>query len=60
MTSQTLFKKDIIQVIRSAKEATIVQPVQVGETTRENELVFFIKPELLDVVVMSEFRDLDI
>ena len=44
-----VFNKEIIHKIRSSEQARIVQPVHVGETVRENELVFFIKPELLDV-----------
>ncbi|MDY6874363.1 MAG: hypothetical protein SVR81_10465, partial [Chloroflexota bacterium] len=39
----------IIQKIRSAEEAEIIQPIQIGQAKAENELVFFIKPELLDV-----------
>ncbi len=49
MTTQAIFNKDIIQELRSAQDARIVQPVHVGETLRENELVFFFKPELLNV-----------
>jgi len=49
MTDTNLFGSDIIHEIKSAEEAKIIQPVQVGQTTRKNELVFFIKPELLDV-----------
>lgn len=49
MTENTLFSRTMITQIRSAQEARIVQPVRIGETDRENELVFFIKPELLDV-----------
>ena len=49
MTEKSLFTKAIISQILSAQDAQIVQPVQVGKTDRENELVFFVKPELLDV-----------
>ena len=49
MIEQTLFNQTIIAQIQSAREAQIVQTVQVGKTERENELVFFVKPELLDV-----------
>ena len=49
MTENTLFSTAMIAKIQSNQEAQIVQPVQVGETKRENELVFFVKPELLDV-----------
>ena len=49
MTAKSLFSKAIINQIKNAQEAQIVQPVVIGETNRENELVFFIKPELLDV-----------
>jgi hypothetical protein len=49
MTEITLFNQTIIAQIHSVQEARIVQPVQVGTTDRENELVFFVKPELLEV-----------
>jgi len=38
-----------IQEIRSASQEKIIQPVQVGQAQKQNELVFFVKPELLDV-----------
>jgi len=44
-----LFNQDIIATIKNAKEARIIQPVQVNQTKKENELVFFFKPELLAV-----------
>ena len=44
-----MFSKEIIERIKNAEEAKIVQPVQVGQTDKENELVFFFKPELLEV-----------
>lgn len=50
MSDSNLFNTEIIQKIKSAGEAKIIQPVQVGQTPRQNELVFFVKPELLDVV----------
>jgi hypothetical protein len=37
------------EIIESAKEAQIIQPVQVGGVKQVNELVFFFKPELLSV-----------
>lgn len=49
MTNTNLFSPEIIQKIKSAEEAKIIRPVQVGQTSRQNELVFFVKPELLDV-----------
>ena len=49
MTQETLFTQAMIAQIKSAQDAQIVQPVQVGKTDRENELVFFVKPELLEV-----------
>ena len=49
MSDSNLFNTEIIQKIKSAKEAKIIRPVQVGQTPRQNELVFFVKPELLDV-----------
>ncbi|MEA3326950.1 MAG: hypothetical protein U9R53_06535 [Chloroflexota bacterium] len=49
MSTPDLFSKAIIQSIKSSKDARIIQPVQVGKTDLQNELVFFFKPELLDV-----------
>jgi len=66
-----LFAPEIIEKIKAADEAHIIQPVQVNQTERENELVFFFKPELLEVedhtkilaafnLVNSKFKDFDI
>lgn len=49
MTSAYPFSISFIQEIRSASREKIIQPVQVGQAQKQNELVFFIKPELLDV-----------
>ena len=49
LSSPDLFSKDIIQTIKSTDDARIIQPVQVGKTDLQNELVFFVKPELFDV-----------
>jgi hypothetical protein len=49
MTNKIEFSKELIQNIRSAKGAKIIQKVRVGKTSKKNELVFFIKPELLEV-----------
>lgn len=49
MPGSDLFSKSIIEEIKRAEKAQIIQPVQVCQTNRENELVFFFKPELLDV-----------
>jgi len=51
MTDSNLFNAETINKIKSAVEAKIIQTVHVGETDKKNELVFFIKPELLDVKV---------
>jgi hypothetical protein len=45
----SLFNQDLIAQMKSAKTAQILQPVQIGSSKHQNELVFFIKPELLDV-----------
>jgi len=44
-----LLNRDLITKAKSAKTAHIIQPVQIGHPDRQNELVFFIKPELLSV-----------
>jgi len=49
MPKNNLFSKEIIQIIKAAQEARILQKVRVGKTNKQNELVFFIKPELFDV-----------
>ncbi len=46
---ENLFSKDLISTIKSATSAQIIQPVQIGQSDRQNELVFFVKPELFDV-----------
>jgi hypothetical protein len=49
MPENPIFNPSVIAKIRSAEKAEIIQPVTVGHTGAENELVFFIKPELLEV-----------
>ena len=49
MEAINLFSEEIIKRIKSSQEAKIIQPVLVGKSNHQNELVFFIKPELLDV-----------
>ncbi len=49
MTENSPFSPETLQKIHSAEEAQIIQPIRIGQTEAENELVFFIKPELLDV-----------
>lgn len=49
MEKNTLFSSEIIQKIKSTQTAQVLQPIQVGQTARQNELLFFVKPELLIV-----------
>lgn len=49
MPASKLFNHEIIKKFQNAEAAQIIQPVQVGSTEKENELVFFFKPELLEV-----------
>jgi len=49
LTLPDLFTEHILQEISAAEETKILQSVRVGQTDHLNELVFFIKPELLDV-----------
>ena len=49
MPNNPIFNPDVIEKIRKAERAEIIQPIEVGNTRAENELVFFIKPELLEV-----------
>ncbi|MFW5714039.1 MAG: tetratricopeptide repeat protein [Brevefilum sp.] len=71
MSKSKLFNKDIIRKIKNKNEAQIVQPVQVNRTEKENELVFFFKPELLVVedpkklqasldLVAEKFKEFDV
>jgi hypothetical protein len=60
MPNNPIFNPDVIEKIRKAERAEIIQPIEVGNTRAENELVFFIKPELLEVPddakIMSSLR----
>jgi len=49
MTMKNFFTEDLIRKTKSAKSAHIIQPVKIGQTDKQNELVFFIKPELFEV-----------
>ena len=71
MTEIDLTRKSLIEEIKSAKKAKVIQPVEVGQTSKRNELVFFIKPELLDVddnekifnsmaLIEGKFRDFQV
>jgi hypothetical protein len=46
---KNLFTEDLIRKTKSVKSAHIIQPVKIGQTDKQNELVFFIKPELFEV-----------
>jgi hypothetical protein len=49
MPDTTITQTSFIEEIRTIKTARTIQPVHVGDTQKQNELVFFVKPELLDV-----------
>jgi hypothetical protein len=49
LTTTHLFSKTVIHKIKSADQAIIFQPIHVGQTNKQNELIFFIKPELLNI-----------
>ena len=49
MPENPIFQPSIIEKVRTAEKAEIIRPIELGKTNLENELVFFIKPELLDV-----------
>ena len=49
MPGNNLFTKEVIQEIKTAQKAKILQSVKVGKKNKQNELVFFIKPELFAV-----------
>ena len=54
----SLFNQDLIAQMKSAKTAQILQPVQIGSSKHQNELVFFIKPELLEDADIDLLQDL--
>jgi hypothetical protein len=49
MINTEIFSKSFIQKIKTTNDVEIIQQVKIGQTNKQNELVFFIKPELLDV-----------
>jgi hypothetical protein len=57
MPENPIFHSSIIEKIRTAEKAEIIQPIEVGKTNLENELVFFIKPELFDVQDNSKIEN---
>lgn len=56
MCHPKIFHKDLIQEILTTKKTEIIQPIRVAETDQQNELVFFVKPELFDVDDPSKIR----
>lgn len=46
---KNVFTQELITKTKNANTAIILQTAQIGQTDMENELVFFIKPELLKV-----------
>ncbi|MDW7755317.1 MAG: hypothetical protein SCH68_09150 [Brevefilum sp.] len=55
-----LFSEKLIRKIKSANTTHIIQPVMIGQSEHQNELVFFIKPELLrvddDEKILNSFK----
>jgi len=49
MINTEIFSKSFIQKIKITNDVEIIQEIKIGQTNKQNELVFFIKPELLDV-----------
>jgi len=45
----SLFTTDTVQKIKSAQHTIILREIRIGQTKHRNELVFFIKPELLAI-----------
>jgi len=71
MTAKNLFTQETIQKTRTAMGTKFLQDVNLGNTNKQNELVFFIKPELLDVeqdqqilgsmqLIKTKFEEFDI
>jgi hypothetical protein len=60
MKKANIFSKSTLQKIKSAQEARILDPVQIGGTKKQNELVFFIKPELLNTKDEKIFNTLQL
>ena len=49
MQSQQQLKESLLQAMQREEEITVVQPPAIGQTERQNELLMFIKPEILGV-----------
>ena len=71
MTNTEIFSMSLIQKIKNANIAEIIQQIKIGRTNKQNELVFFIKPELLDIaenekilnsfkLIQEKFDDFDV
>ncbi len=71
MTAPDIFNSTFIKKIKTVETADIIQPVHIGEMDKQNELVFFIKPELLDVgdqnkilnslnLIQDKFKEFDV
>jgi len=49
MTAPDIFNSTFSKERKTVERAHFSQPVQIGDTEEQNELVFFIEAELLDV-----------
>ena len=49
MQSQQQLKESLLQAMQRAEEIAVVQAPAIGQTERQNELLMFIKPEILGV-----------
>ena len=49
MQSQQQLKKTLLDSLQHEKEIAVIQPPAIGQTQRQNELLMFIKPEILAI-----------
>ena len=49
MQSQQQLKQALLDSLQNKEEIAVIQPPAIGQTERQNELLMFIKPEILAI-----------
>ncbi len=57
MQSHSHFKQELINSLQRDEEIAVLQPPAIGQTERQNELLMFIKPEILAVTGRDNLRN---
>lgn len=57
MQGQPNFKHELINALQRDEEIAVLQPPAIGHTDRQNELLMFIKPEILAVAGQDKLRN---